>query len=121
MPEFRIDGRTYEVDEDGFMQEPELWNEEVAKDLARTENVNEMTEEHWTLVRYIRSYYMQHGIAPMVRKLSRETGFTPDKMYQLFPSGPALGAGKVAGLPKFHCAARTSATNAGCGCCLICR
>jgi len=100
VPEFRIDGRTYEVDEDGFLQEPELWNEEVAKDFARTENVNEMTEEHWTLVRYIRNYYEQYGIAPMIRKLARETHFSPDKMYQLFPSGPAKGACKVTGLPK---------------------
>ena len=125
MPEFHIDGRTYEVDEEGFLQDPELWNEEVAKDFARTENVNDMTEEHWTLVRYIRNYYEQYGIAPMERKLSRETGFSADKMYQLFPSGPAKGACKVAGLPKFNCALdtsapKTSAPKTGCGCCLIC-
>jgi len=100
LPEIHIDDRTYEVDEDGFLQEPELWNEDVAKDFARTENVNEMTEEHWTLVRYIRFYYERYGTAPMVRKLARETGFSPDKMYQLFPSGPAKGACKVAGLPQ---------------------
>ena len=100
MPEFHINGRSYEEDEDGFLQEPELWNEEVAKDFALTEKVNEMTEEHWTLVRYIRNYYEQYGIAPMIRKLARETHFSPDKMYQLFPSGPAKGACKVAGLPK---------------------
>ena len=46
MPEFHMDGRTYEVDEEGFLQDPELWNEEVAKDFARADNVNEMTEEH---------------------------------------------------------------------------
>lgn len=100
VPEFQIDGRTYEVDEDGFLQDPELWDEEVAKDFAQTEKVFEMTDEHWKLVRYIRNYYMQYGIAPMVRKVTRETGFVPDKMYELFPSGPAKGACKVAGLPK---------------------
>jgi TusE/DsrC/DsvC family sulfur relay protein len=120
VPEFHIDGRTYEVDEDGFLQAPELWNEEVAKDFARTQNVNEMTEEHWTLVRYIRNYYEQYGIAPMERKLSRETGFSPEKMYQLFPSGPAKGACKVAGLPGSHCAVHTDTPGTGCGCCLIC-
>ncbi len=88
------------MDEEGFLQDSELWNEEVAKDFARTENVFEMTEDHWKLVRYIRNYYVSYGIAPMVRKVSRDTKFTPDQMYQLFQSGPAKGACKVAGLPK---------------------
>jgi len=117
VPEFHIDGKTYEVDDGGFLQAPELWNEEVAKHLARTEHVNEMTEEHWTLVRYIRNYYERYGIAPMERKLSRETGFSPEKLYQLFP---ARGACKVAGLPSSHCAVHADAAGTGCGCCLIC-
>jgi tRNA 2-thiouridine synthesizing protein E len=36
----------------------------------------------------------------MVRKLCKETGTDLKKMYVLFPSGPAKGACKVAGLPK---------------------
>jgi TusE/DsrC/DsvC family sulfur relay protein len=120
VPEFHIDGKTYEVDEGGFLLAPELWSEEVAECLARTENVNEMTEEHWTLVRYIRYYFEQYGIAPMERKLSRETGFSPERIDELFPSGPAKGACKVAGLPGPHCAVHTDAASTGCGCCLIC-
>jgi tRNA 2-thiouridine synthesizing protein E len=89
-----------EVDEDGFMQEPELWNEEVALALASTEGVTELTEEHWKLVNYLRDYYAKFGIAPMIRKLCKETGFPLKKVYELFPSGPAKGACKVAGLAK---------------------
>jgi tRNA 2-thiouridine synthesizing protein E len=36
----------------------------------------------------------------MIRKLCKETGFPLQKIYVLFPSGPAKGACKVAGLPK---------------------
>jgi dissimilatory sulfite reductase related protein len=36
----------------------------------------------------------------MVRKLCKETGFKLAYVYELFPSGPANGACKVAGLPK---------------------
>jgi len=100
MPQFSVNGRTYEVDEDCFLMDPELWNDQVATDFATTENVFDMTEDHWKLVRYIRTYYESYGIAPMVRKVTRETGFNTDRMYQLFPSGPAKGACKVAGLPK---------------------
>ena len=89
-----------EVDEDGFMQEPDKWNEEVAKALATTEGVNEMTTEHWKLVNYLRNYFLQFGVAPMIRKLCKETGYDLKKVYALFPSGPAKGACKVAGLAK---------------------
>ena len=43
---------------------------------------------------------MQFGIAPMIRKMCKETGFKLNEIYKLFPSGPAKGACKLAGLPK---------------------
>jgi TusE/DsrC/DsvC family sulfur relay protein len=89
-----------EVDEDGFMQDPETWTEEIAKALATTEGVQDLTEEHWKVVNYLREYYLKFGIAPMIRKLCKETGFPLKKIYELFPSGPAKGACKVAGLAK---------------------
>jgi tRNA 2-thiouridine synthesizing protein E len=89
-----------QVDEDGFMEAPEVWNQEVATALATTEGVNTLTEEHWKLVNYLRNYYLQFGVAPMIRKLCKETGYDLKKVYELFPSGPAKGACKVAGLPK---------------------
>jgi tRNA 2-thiouridine synthesizing protein E len=89
-----------EVDEDGFMQEPDLWNKEVAAALATTEGVDDLTDEHWKVVEYLRNYFLQFGVAPMIRKLCKETGFNLKKIYELFPSGPAKGACKVAGLPK---------------------
>ena len=89
-----------EIDDDGFMQNPELWNEDIAKALATTEGVENMTEEHWKLVNYLREYYLKFGIAPMIRKLCKETDLPLKKIYEMFPSGPAKGACKVAGLPK---------------------
>jgi len=100
MPKFVIEGRSYEVDEDGFLQEPERWNEEVAKDFASTEAVTELTQGHWKVINYIRGYYLEFGIAPMIRKLCKETGYKLKEIYELFPSGPAKGACKLAGLPK---------------------
>ena len=100
MPTFEVEGRQYDVDEDGFLQDPEIWNEEVAKDFCASEAVEELTEEHWKVIHYLRNYYLQFGIAPMIRKLCKETGFKLNKIYQLFPSGPAKGACKLAGLPK---------------------
>lgn len=93
-------GNKVELDEDGFLQEPELWNEDLAMQLAKMEEVEELTEDHWKVVNYLREYFQEYGIAPMVRKLCKDTGFDLKKIYALFPSGPAKGACKIAGLTK---------------------
>ena len=100
MPTFEVNGKSYQVDEDGFLEDPSIWNEDVAKDFSNSEGVDELTEEHWKVINYLREYYLQFGIAPMIRKLCKETGFKLNKIYELFPSGPAKGACKLAGLPK---------------------
>jgi dissimilatory sulfite reductase related protein len=88
------------VDEDGFMAEPDKWSEEIALALASTEGLAELSDKHWKLINYIRDHYQKFGIAPMIRKLCKETGFSLKEIYDLYPSGPAKGACKVAGLPK---------------------
>ena len=100
MPTFTHGEVSIDVDEDGFMAEPDKWNETVAAAIATTEGVEGLTEEHWKVVNYLRDYYLKFGVAPMIRKLGKETGFKLNKIYELFPSGPAKGACKVAGLPK---------------------
>lgn len=72
---FEVNGKQYEVDEDGFLQSPELWNREVALDFATTEGLSDLTEAHWKLINYIRTYWKENDIAPMVRRLCKETGF----------------------------------------------
>jgi tRNA 2-thiouridine synthesizing protein E len=100
VPEYRVEDRVYEVDDDGFLQETELWNEQVAKDFALTEGITELTEAHWKLIKYIRDYFFNYGVAPMVRKVCRDNSVDLDQIYKLFRSGPGKGACKVAGLPK---------------------
>jgi TusE/DsrC/DsvC family sulfur relay protein len=100
MPTLEVNNHKYEVDEDGFLQEPGIWDQQVAADFATTEGVESLTENHWKVINYLRNYYLQFGIAPMIRKVCKETGFKLNEIYQLFPSGPAKGACKLAGLPK---------------------
>ena len=100
MDRLEVGSVSIEIDEDGFIQEPEKWDEAVALELARTEGVDALSEEHWKLVHYLRGYYHKFGAAPMIRKLCKETGFPLSQIYELFPTGPAKGACKVAGLPK---------------------
>jgi dissimilatory sulfite reductase related protein len=100
VPGLRIGDTTLELDDKGFLQQPELWNEEVARALAAADGVNELTADHWTVIHYLRQHWLEFGLAPMIRKLCKQTGLTLKRIYELFPSGPARGACKVAGMPN---------------------
>ena len=96
-----LGGIEIEVDEDGFIQEPEKWTNEVAEDIAKEEaDSSPMGEDHWKLVKYLRDYYLEYDIAPPIRMLTKKTNLDLKYIYKLFPKGPAAGACKIAGLPK---------------------
>ena len=88
-----------QFDGDGFLTNPEIWNEDVAERIAKEDGI-EMTEKHWAVVKMIRQNYEEKGNAPMIRTLCKETGLKLKEIYELFPLGPARGACRVAGLPK---------------------
>lgn len=101
-----VGGSTLETDEEGYLTNLGDWTEEVAKEIAKAENV-EMSENHWQVVNFLREYYSEYQIAPAVRVLTKAIGkkLGSDKgnskyLYELFPYGPAKQACKIAGLPK---------------------
>jgi dissimilatory sulfite reductase related protein len=101
MPTIDVKGKTVELNEEGFLAHPEEWNEDVAAELARVEEgIELLSEAHWAVIRYIRQYYLEKNLAPMVRSVCKTTGMALMRIYELFPSGPAKGACKLAGLPK---------------------
>lgn len=100
MPTLEIDNNVFEVDGDGFLANPEIWNEDVAKLIAKYDGIGEMGEKHWAIVNIIRKNYEEKGMAPMIRTICKETGVRLREIYELFPLGPARGACRVAGLPK---------------------
>ncbi len=100
MAKTTLGGVEIEVDEDGFIQEPGKWTAGIAEDVAKREGVFPMTEDHWKVINYLRDYYLRFEIAPPIRMLCKQTGMDLKKIYKLFPSGPAKGACKIAGLPK---------------------
>lgn len=100
MPSVTLRGKAFEVDEDGFLEDPTIWDKEVANCFAEAEGIAELGPDHWKVIDYLHNYYQQFGIAPMIRKLCKDTGFDLKYIYELFPSGPAKGACKLAGLPK---------------------
>lgn len=95
-------GLPVETDAEGFLQNPEQWNEEIAAEIARENGIPELNESHWKVVRYMRDTFLSTGNAPTIRTLGKESGVTVKELYQLFPKGPAKLAAKIAGIPKPH-------------------
>ncbi|MBF0293438.1 MAG: TusE/DsrC/DsvC family sulfur relay protein [Nitrospinae bacterium] len=103
---FELNGVTYETDEDGYLVNLDQWNKEVGEYLAKSETLS-MTDAHWEVINFLREYYDEYKIAPMIRILTKAIAkkLGPDKgntkyLYELYPGGPAKQACKIAGLPK---------------------
>ncbi len=93
-------GSSVEVDDEGFMTDPEQWNEEVAAEIAAENGIGALTDRHWMVVRFMRDAYLNSGSAPSIRSLGKASGVPIKELYQLFPKGPAKLAAKVGGIPK---------------------
>ncbi len=93
-------GKTFEVDEDGFLANLDEWGPEWVDYVKELEGIKELKDDHWKVINMLQDYFKKNGIAPMVRILSKVTGFKLKYIYELFPSGPGKGACKMAGLPK---------------------
>src|SRR5512141_1245281 len=106
MATIEVKGKTIEVDEDGFLANLDDWNMDVANYFAQVEGID-MSDQHWEVVNFLRDYYKQYQIAPMIKILVKEIGkkLGPEKgntkyLYELYPGGPPKQACQIAGLPK---------------------
>jgi tRNA 2-thiouridine synthesizing protein E len=101
MAEVEFMGKTFTIDEDGFIETYEEGKcEEWIQYVKQQEGIDELNDEHRKVLDMLHDYYEKNGIAPMVRVLSKVTKFKLKHIYELFPSGPGKGACKMAGLPK---------------------
>ena len=90
------------LDAEGFVQRPERWNEEIAREIAAENGIAELTDKHWQVVKFMRAKYLETGAAPTIRTLGKDSGVPIKELYQLFPKGPAKLAAKIGGIPKPH-------------------
>ena len=99
-----INGEEKEVDEYGFLLEPDF-SDEAVQVIAAAEGVA-LTDDHMTIINYFRDKYREDGATPNFRNFMKDMAdlmphVDSKGMYDLFPlDGPAKQAVKVAGLPK---------------------
>jgi tRNA 2-thiouridine synthesizing protein E len=99
-------GKSLEVDEEGYLANLNEWEPAVAEVMAKDEGL-ELSDDHWEIINFLREYYEEYQIAPAVRVLTKAVGKKLGKekgnskyLYELFPYGPGKQACKLAGLPK---------------------
>lgn len=93
-----------DTDDEGYLIEPQDWNEEIARQLALQENI-QLTEDHWDAIRFMREYYADHQIAPDVRHVTKHLAKrlgpgSRNAVFELFPYGYVKQACKIAGMKR---------------------
>lgn len=101
-----IQGMTLVTDDEGYLVEPEAWDEGVAQRLSQQEGL-ELGDEHWQVIRFMRDYYNEHRLAAdarfAIRFLADELGYgrkAHNHLFELFPYGYVKQACKIAGMRR---------------------
>jgi dissimilatory sulfite reductase related protein len=93
-------GVTVELNDEGFFVDPTQWTREMAVEMARADGIDTLTDQHWQVLDFMRQEYFAKGTGPTVRLLGKASGVSVKDLYQLFPTGPAKTAARLAGIPK---------------------
>jgi TusE/DsrC/DsvC family sulfur relay protein len=99
-----VNGKSIETDGNGNLTDPGTWDEDVAKALAAEDGI-ELTQEHWDVLKYLRTEYIENNEQPMERAINKGMSKIWDKkvsskdLYVLFPLAPSKQGNKIAGLP----------------------
>lgn len=103
---FEFGGKTIKVFTTGNLVSLDEWNEPLAVFMATKEGLA-LTPDHWEVIRFLRKFYFEYGISPMVRLLIKhikqhqsKNKITKEYLYKLFPGGPAKQGSRLAGLPE---------------------
>jgi tRNA 2-thiouridine synthesizing protein E len=102
-----VDGKIIELSEAGWLNNLDEWSKALAVEIAKSEKIPELTDEHWDIVNEARDYFQENGTVAEPRVFSKimKQKFGKDRssqkyIYSLFPTGLIKCANKVAGLPR---------------------
>ncbi len=93
-----IAGLNVDVNEEGYLTEPSQWNEEVAAEIARDEEI-ELTDKHFEVLNFLRDQH-ESGVDITIRKVGKSGIVDIKGFYELFPKKPLKKSSRIAGIPK---------------------
>lgn len=97
----------YQRDIEGYLVHPDDWYEDIAEDLAAEENID-LTDEHWAVLEFVRTYWEDHKVIPDIRHVASHMAKTQgidkkaakQRLFQLFPYGYVKQTCKIAGMQR---------------------
>ena len=98
MAEKTYAGITVQVDDEGYLLDPNQWTEDIAKEMAKEDGL-ELTDTHMQVLKFLREKY-QKGESLTIRSVGKSGIVDIKGFYKLFPGAPLKKASKYAGLPK---------------------
>ena len=100
MPTATIAGQEVSVNDEGFLTVYDEWNEDVGRALAAMIGIDELTDEHWKAINFLRSDFAEQGETATLRRVNKVGGIPTKELFVLFPKKPAKKMAYIAGLPK---------------------
>jgi TusE/DsrC/DsvC family sulfur relay protein len=93
------EGKTYTLDEFGFLANPQSWDEDFACGMAQLQGIyGGLTDEHWSFLNYIRDKFLKENDLPLLVIACADNHLRLDRLKTLFPTGYFRGACRIAGL-----------------------
>lgn len=99
MPTTTLAGRELQVNDEGFLTNPDQWDEDLGSVLAGQIGIN-LTDAHWKAIRFLRRDHAATGQTPTLRRVATAGGIPIKQLFALFPKKPAKKMAYIAGLPK---------------------
>lgn len=93
-------GVDVQVNEEGFMTDPNEWSKDVALEIAKEEGIDSLSEDHWKIIDFCRDSSTETGAAPTLRQITKGTGISTKELFALYPKGPAKKVARISGLGK---------------------
>ncbi len=91
-------GKAVEMNEEGYFTNPLQWTPEIAKEVAKENNL-ELTEKHLAVLKFIRDKQLS-GELITIRAIGKSGIVDIKGFYELFPGAPLKLASKIAGVAK---------------------
>jgi tRNA 2-thiouridine synthesizing protein E len=89
--------KVYSINGRGYLADPETWDESFASMRAEELGIT-LTQDHWKVIRFLRSEYASKGRVPTVFQVCRSCKLNDSEFELLFPRGYHRSAVKIAGL-----------------------
>ena len=93
-------GKEVEVNDEGFLANPDDWTEDMAPEIAKEEGIEELNDTHWKVINFMRADFKEKGQIPTIRRIKNAGGVPTKDVYDAFPQGPAKKAARISGLGK---------------------